>query len=244
MTELKTYFQALFGVGLCMAIVSMFFEWYTLHADSSEGEQVVFWEFQLFFGWITSFAPDAWFNTAYQPQNIPVPLVLNVLYIGLVMLSLYGGLVINLDNASQLQKGKKFGYIHLSTLLISGYYICIVPIYNFLSQELYFPYLTFTEPDFISIHYAIGVGYWLQCVAFGLIFPYTLYFALINTRFERAPEPVKQRISKILTTIQTPIDFHQLIAEERIELENPSSPRQGHKGDEFFDRYLHREERP
>jgi hypothetical protein len=245
MTELKTYFKFIFMFGICMASVSLFFQWYTFQAFSWEGEQVVLWEFHLFLGWTTPFSSEAWFNTAYQPENISFPLIINFIYLGIMILSLYAGLAINLEDASQLKKAKKYGYIHLSTLLLSAYYICIVPVYFFLFQELYFPYLIFSDPEFIVIHYTVSQGYWLQFFAFGCIFPYTLYFAITTTRFERAPKPLEQKISEILKNVQIPIDFHQLIAEERIELENEGLPALFDTKDKnIFEQFLRQRERP
>lgn len=228
MPELKTYFKGLFVLGLSIAMVSLFFEWYSFQAFSVEGERVVFWEFQIFFGWATPFSPDAWFNTAYQPTNIPVPMVMTCIYLGLLLFSLYAGLAINLEDASQLRRAKKFGYLHLSTLVVSSYYSCVVPIYNFLFQELYFPYLTFSEPEFLTVDYAVGLGYWLQLIAFGMIFPYALYSMIIPSRFERAPEPLEQTMARVLQKVQTPIDFSQLIAEERNKLDLAPSLSQVH----------------
>lgn len=220
MVDLKIYFKFICVIGIGFSAVSLFFEWYTFQVFSWEGDLLALWEFDLFSGWQTPFSPDDWFNTAYEPGFLPIPIIIQIIYLILMVISLFTLLLFNLDDSNKLKKRRKFSYLYLSSILISVYYICVVPIYFFILSQLYFPYLTFTDPEFIVINYGAGIGYWLQCVAFICIFPYMFYFAMITMQFEQAPEPFEKKLNAILKKVLIPIDFHQLIAEERVELEN------------------------
>ncbi|TFF90378.1 MAG: hypothetical protein EU548_03330 [Promethearchaeota archaeon] len=238
MYSLKSSFKFICVVGTLLSGLSLFFEWYTFQAFSWDGELVVFWEFYLFCGWITPFSPDAWFNAAYQPSSMQLPVAINIIYLGLMGLSLYGVIGINIEDSSNLKKAKKFSYINVSSLMLSGYYICVVPICFFVVNQLYYPYLTFTEPNFIVIEYSSAIGYWIQCISFGLMFPYNIYFAFTVSRFERAPEPLEAKLQKVLNNVQIPIDFHQVIAEERLKLEDSQAKVYSGRNENIFEQFL------
>lgn len=223
MVDLKVYFKFICVIGICLSAISLFFEWYSFQVFSWEGDLVALWEFNLFSGWHTPFSPDNWFNSAYEPDFLPIPLIIHIIYLSLMLISLFSIISINLNDPKKLTKSKKYSYVYLSSILISGYYICIVPVYFFIIPRYFFPYLTFTDPEFVVIEYGVAVGYWFQCFAFACMFPYMFYFAVITMQFERAPEPFEKKLNSILKKVLIPIDFHQLIAEERLELENHNS---------------------
>lgn len=232
-------------IGIGLSAISLFFKWYSFQIFSWENDLVGLWEFFLFSGWQTPFSADDWLNKAYEPDFLPVPMVIHVIYLVLMAIILFSTLGINLEKEKNIIKGKKFGYLYLSSVLISGYYICIVPIYFFIFHQLYFPYLTFTDPEFIVIEYGIAPGYWLQCVSFVCIFPYALYFSITTTRFERGTESFEKRLNEILAKVHIPIDFHQLIAEERVELENLQLPPDfNREEDNLFTQFIQRRGMP
>ena len=237
MPDLKQFCKFICAIGILIAAISLFFEWYIFQVVTWEGEETALWEFQLFLGWTSPISLEDWFNAAYHPNFVPLSHMIHFIYLGSLSISLYAIIAVNLEDAKNLRTGKKFRYVHVSSLLLSGYYICIVPIYFFILQEYYFPYLTFTDPEFAIFEYAVGLGYWLECVAFGCMFPYFFYYLITTSHFERAPEPIEAQLNAILRKVHTSIDFSQLIAEERIKLDQlaPSV-----KEKDIFEQYLMR----
>jgi len=218
--NLKSGFKGLFILGICLSFLSLFFEWYSFQARDLEGKLVVFWNLYLFMGWNTIFPPNSWFNVVFMPNGDTVPFVMNVIYIGIMLISVYSVIFSDLEYSDNLEKGKKYAYVHILLLSLSGFYICIVPIYYLVSQELFFPYLVYMDFELeVTFYYSIAVGYILQCVAFSAMFPYSIYYYFTTTHFNNQNNTSETVLQTIITQVQESLDFDKLIAEEKVKLQ-------------------------
>lgn len=217
--NLKSYFKVLFIIGIFISFLSLFFDWYSFQAQSLDGELVVFWNFHLFLGWNTIFSPDAWFNEAFRPRGEQLPPIIPIIYILIMIAAMYTILFIDLEHPNKFEKAKIYSYIHLFLLLFGGFFICVIPIYYWLSQELFFPYIIFEDFELeVIFEYTVGLGYLLQSLGFTVIFPYSLYYYYTTTHFEKKDVTLESALQNIISQVQESLDFDKLIAEERLKM--------------------------
>lgn len=222
--NLKSYFKTFFLIGIFLSFLSLFFEWYSFQARNLEGELVMLWNFHLFMGWNTIFSPDAWFNEVFKPNVEQFPIIIALVYIAIMIITVYSVLFTDLEHLENFEKAKKYSYLHLFELILSGFCIAAVPIYYWISQELFFPYIVFIDFDLeVSFVYTIGIGYLLQCFAFVSLFPYSIYYYYTSTHFEKQDTTLEGRLLKILNQVQEPLDFDKLIGEERLKVQQDRS---------------------
>jgi hypothetical protein len=216
--NLKSYYKVLYLIGIFMSLLSLFFEWYSFQARNFEDELVVLWNYYLFLGWTTVFSPDAWFNEVFKPKGEQLPTIIGIVYILVMIITIYSVLFKDLEHTDNLKSSKKYSYVHIFQLFLSGFYISIVPIYYWISQEFFFPYLVFTNFDLeVRFTYTIGLGYILQCFAFTAIFPYSIYYYYTCSHFKN--NLGKTTLQEILNQVQESIDFEKLIVEEKLKLQ-------------------------
>ena len=228
----KSYYKVLYLIGIFLSFLSLFFEWYSFQARNLEDELVVFWNYHLFLGWITVFSPDAWFNEVFKPMGEQLPSIIGIIYIIVMIITIYSVFLKDLEHSEKLKNLKKYSYIHIFQLFLSGFYICIVPIYYWISQKLFFPYLVFTDFDLeVKFFYIIGPGYILQCLAFTAIFPYSIYYYYTCSHFKTISK--KPTLQDILNQVQESIDFEKLIVEEKLKLQMENDEDQSNKPSEL-----------
>ena len=64
--EIKNIFRKLFIIGLVLAVISLFLDWYVFQAFNIEGEQIVYWSYSPLFDWYSPvFASGSVFNELY-----------------------------------------------------------------------------------------------------------------------------------------------------------------------------------
>jgi hypothetical protein len=150
----------------------------------------------------------------------------------------------DLEHANKFEKAKIYSYIHIFLLLFGGFFICVVPIYCWLSQELYFPYILFNDFELeVVFEYSVGLGYLLQSLAFTAIFPYSIYYYFTTIHFEKKDVSIESALQKIIKQAQESLDFDKLIAEERLKIqnatdENQAIPHQQVKTDHIYNKFL------
>ena len=210
-------FKLSFLIGLILLFLSPFMEWYSYQIFTLEYELVVSWKFNIFLEWSTSLFPNTPFNEVLRPENLAIPLVINVLLFVSIILSGYVILFKNIERVESLHKFTPYSYILGFLLLLNLFYIIIFPVMYLLPHGLYFPFLQIVDYDSRFIYFLMcSQGYILQCIAFPLIFPYSIfYFKTISTfqQKERTPETI---ITKIIEKAQEPIDLDKLIAQEEL----------------------------
>jgi len=210
-------FKLSFLIGLILLFLSPFMEWYSYQIFTLEYELVVSWKFNIFLEWSTSLFPSTPFNEVLRPENLAIPLVINILLFVSIILSGYVVLFKNVEKIESLQKFSLYSYILGSVLVLNLFYIVIFPVMYLLPQGLYFPFLQIVDYDSTFIYIlTCSQGYILQSIAFPLIFPYIIfYFKTISTfqQKEKTPETI---ITKIIEKAQEPIDIDKLIAQEEL----------------------------
>jgi len=210
-------FKLSFLIGLILLFLSPFMEWYSYQIFTLEYELVVSWKFNIFLEWSTSLFPSTPFNEVLRPENLAIPLVINILLFVSIIVSGYVVLFKNVEKIESLQKFSLYSYILGSVLVLNLFYIVIFPVMYLLPQGLYFPFLQIVDYDSTFIYIlTCSQGYILQSIAFPLIFPYIIfYFKTISTfqQKEKTPETI---ITKIIEKAQEPIDIDKLIAQEEL----------------------------
>ncbi len=228
--NLKSYFKTLFIIGIFFSFASLFFEWYSFQARSLDGELVVNWSFHIFWGWDTIFSPDAWFNEAFRPRGEQLSTIIPIVYIIIMIIAMYSILFMDLERPNKFEKAKIYSYFHLFLLLFSGFFICVVPIYYWLSQELYFPYILFNNFELeVVFEYSVGLGYLLHSLAFTAIFPYSMYYYFTTIHFEKKDVSIESALQEIIKEAQESLDLDKLIAEEGLKLKNATEEIQATK---------------
>lgn len=218
---IKRIFRGLFVIGLLLAIISLFLDWYVLQAFNVEGEQVVYWSYTPLFDWYSPiFASGSIFNELYRPQTNSIPLVMMIVFIASIAISLFGVLFKDIERDHSFQKLRLYAYVHIFSVLFTAFYIVMYPVWYLFPNELYFPFLQQYDP-FLEVQflYTIHVGYVFQITGFILLFPYTIFYYRTLNLFEReflSPEKV---INRYIENLQEPLDFDKYIREEELKLD-------------------------
>jgi len=239
--NLKAYAKSIFVMGIIISFLSFFFDWYSFQGKDLEGELVLSWNLHLLIGWTTPFSPDAWFNEVFKPSGEQIPPVIAIIYILISIIVVYSVIFADLENSESLQKNKKYSYFHIFQLLLSCFYICIVPIYYWIFQEYFFPYVIFVDFELeVRFIYSIGIGYLLQCISFIAIFPYSIHYYYTTTHFENRAITKDLALQDIINQSQELIDFDKLIAEENLRLQLEDEKKQSNEqSDEQFNQIYH-----
>jgi len=212
--SLPFYFKIIFLAGVTVLFVSLFVNWYTFQLFEN-GILTVSWNYNIVFGWSTDLPPGITINENYRPSDLAVPPVLNVLFIGVLLFTLYIIFFKDLEQTENIGMLRKFsfGFVCLIALLL--FYILIFPVMYLIPHELYFPSLVDNNIDLaMKLSYSISYGYILQIVGFLLVFPYSLHYYITITQFEKQENTPERRIAAYIENVQESIDFDKYIAEE------------------------------
>ena len=205
-----------FCIGLVLLFISLFLEWYVLQTFDRFNQLVASWKYNIFFEWYPDFLHESLGNTIFRPKNLSIPLIFNVIYIGAILISGYAVIVKDIELS---ERPNIVTYIHIFLLVMVIFYCFIFPIAFLLPNQLYFPFVDY-ENTFTHLYYyqGIGMGYILQLISLVLIFPYTVFHIRTMLTFEKKKETADNSVRAIITSIQEPIDYDKLIAEEELKL--------------------------
>ena len=212
--SLPFYFKVVYLAGVTVLFVSLFVNWYTFQMFEN-GILTVSWSYNILFEWSTDLPPGISINENLRPGDIAVPSVLNFLFIGILLFTLYIIFFKDLEQTENIGVLRKFsfGFVCLIALLL--FYIVIFPIIYLVPNELYFPSLVDNNIDLaMRFSYSISYGYVLQLIGFLLIFPYSLHYYLTVSQFEKQENTPENRIATYIENVQESIDLDKYIAEE------------------------------
>ena len=85
-------FRTYFLLGLTIAFISLFMEWYVFQGIDSTKTIVIDWSYHLLFDWYSPSKLTTELNGWYKPENASVPLPLVMFFIGVLMIASYGAL--------------------------------------------------------------------------------------------------------------------------------------------------------
>lgn len=229
MKGIKQSFRRLFIIGLVLAAISLFLDWYTFQAFDQYGNLIVFWSYIPLFEWHSVFDAGSIFNGSYQPFST-VPYLVHILYLISLIISLFGVLFKDLDNTEFSQQLRFYGYVHIFVVLFIAFYIFIVPIVYFLPQQLYFPFVQHyiaTTEGYVKFIYSIHIGYFFQVASFLLTFPYSIFYYKTLHSFEKVVYSPENVMGRYVETIQEPLDLDKHIREEQLQLSKlkPKKPK-------------------
>lgn len=219
MLSLENKYRFAFLAGVLLLFMSLFLDWFHLEAYK-DGKQIANWSYNIFTEW-SSTKKASGFNKEARPNNLQVPMAMNILFVITIFLAIYSVLFRTIDEKKDLsQKSMGFAYLNFFLLFLNGFYVFIFPFFYLIPNNLFFPFIIVKDTETkIVYHYFIGTGWVFQVIAFILIFPYTLFYYDVARKFELKEYTPKKIIKKYTAHIRENIDFDGLIAEEKIESE-------------------------
>ncbi len=214
-TETTFYFKIIFLIGIIFLFVSLFLEWYQIDIFDLNNVLISSWNYTIFFEWKTEFLSGIFFNDIYRPVNLEVPMILNIIFIIVLMVSVYILLFKEINLSENILLQKRLSFIFLFLLTLTVYYIVVFPIMYLFPHNLYFPFITNFDLELqITQFHMIGSGYILQLVGFVMIFPYALHYSLVANELAKKDQIPEIRINQYIKHTQTPLDIDKYIAEE------------------------------
>jgi len=219
MTSIIKKFRVLFIIGLMLLFTSLFLEWYILQAFNAKKILIAYWSFNPLTEWSTRFSETAAFNNLIKPNDLHIPIIIIVLFILLLVCSLYSVIFKNFEEKIEIEKLTFYAYILIFLLTLNLYFIFLFPILYLIPNELYFPFLLIKDRELnVTFYYAIGPGYLLQIVGFILFFPYSLFYYKTVFKFKSEKGSSESIIANLMQRIRHPIDLDELIAKEKLKL--------------------------
>ena len=215
----KTKFKFLYIIGLMLLFTSLFLEWYSFQAYTSDNKLIAFWSYNLFTEWSTMISGDQHFNKQTKPNNLLIPIEISILFIFSIIASGYSVLFKDLEQNVELNKLYPYAYLNFFLLSLNVYYIFAFPIFYLLPNKLYFPFLLVKDREMgVNYYYSIGPGYVLQIIGFIMIFPYILFYYNTLNNFKQEYESPKNVIQRYIQQVQEPLNLDSLIAKEELKL--------------------------
>ena len=209
-------FRTYFLLGLTIAFVSLFMDWYVFQGIDNTNAMVIDWSYHLLFNWYSPSKLTTELNDWYKPENATVPLPLIIFFIGLLMIASFGALFHSPERFSKFKNPKGFAFINVAVIILLIYFIVVAPIIYLFPNRFLFPSLQLYDSELELLYcFSVGIGYWCQLLAFICCFPYAcLYYKVTNT-FE-------QEYSANLKSHPSPsINLDKLIAEMELEVSPP-----------------------
>ena len=221
--------RAGFIIGLILLLISLFLDWYVFQVFNKEGTLIASWVYNPFSEWSSN---SIFYDEQLKPNDLLIPFTINITMILVISLSAYGMIFKNLKHEDDLNKLYPFACINIFLLLLMGFYIFIFPIAYLLSNELYFPFLMLVNIESENTYYySIGPGYILHVLAFGLIYPLSIFYyqTIVNFEIKRLSPAVL--IENYITRVHEPINLDKFIAEEELKqkFRNNDSKRQNNQ---------------
>ena len=215
----KTKFKVIYLIGLILLFTSLFLEWYSFQAYTSDNKLIGFWSYNLFTEWSTMISGDQHFNNKIKPNNLSIPIEISILFIFSIIASGYSVLFKDLEQNVELDKLYPYAYLNFLLISLNLYYIFVFPIFYLLPNKLYFPFLLVKDRESgVDYYYSIGPGYVLQIIGFIMIFPYILFYYFTINSFKSEQQSPKNVIQRYIQQVQEPLDLDSLIAKEELKL--------------------------
>lgn len=221
MEQSKTiiYSKIAFLAGAVLLFISLFLEWYNFQVFDETSTLIATWTYNIFFEWSSPFSSSNPTNEGYRPLNLEVPLVITILFIIVLLATVFVVLLKDISSTQSATTLRKYSYLPLFLVILTIFYIVIFPIMYLLPNELYFPGLTNVDSDLnYSFSYSISFGYILQLCGFVLIFSYSLYYYMTVAELEKRDNTPQIQIDKIINQVQEKLNLDKYIAEEVEEL--------------------------
>ncbi|MHA2390620.1 MAG: hypothetical protein ACXAEX_01520 [Promethearchaeota archaeon] len=207
-------FRIIFLGGIVLLFISLFLDWYSFQVYDVNNELIATWSYNILFEWSTEFLAGIGINEEYRPANLNVHSFVNIVFIILLVASIYIILFKEVDSKNT-DSLTGYPYILIFMVILVIFYIGILPVVYLFPNQLYFPVLSYFDIELeITFSYSISFGYILQLCGFILVFPYSLYYFLTITELERSKQVPHVKIEKYIEIIQEPLDIDRLIAEE------------------------------
>ncbi|TXT65421.1 MAG: membrane protein of unknown function [Promethearchaeota archaeon] len=213
--KIKLIFKAFYFIGNAIAFLGVFFDFYSISTVIFGSQTLSSWSYNLFSGWSS--------DTQYQiimliPNVINLSFYFHLFFLAMLLSSIFCIIFKSLESSKKLSDLVFYSYLHIFILLLIGFYILIFPLYYLLPNQLYFPFAIIHEP-FLGIerYYSFGIGYYLECISFISIFPYTVFYMQTVRNFEFKNEEVQKLADKIMEA-NVNLDLDKLIAEEQLKV--------------------------
>lgn len=201
----------MFIIGIIIAGVFLFFDWYIFQAFDENGNLVVYWSYNPIFSWYTIFASGSIFNEIYTPTAEALPFIIVICFLISLAFTLIG-LVYRTPN-------RLISYINIFTLLLVVFFIVVYPIMYLFPYQYYFPNISFYDPDLkVVFQYSINIGYIMEVISFIFLFPYIILYYRIANSLEQNHQSSEGILEKYIQKIQEPLDLDKYIQEEEIVL--------------------------
>ncbi len=196
-------------IGVAFAFISIFMDWYIFQGIDSSNTVLVDWSYSLLSDWYSPVRLDTELNDWYKPINASIPFPLSAFFIIMLIIASFGAVFYSSEEFSKMKHTKGFAIINLGVLLLFVFFIVVFPIMYLFPNNLLFPLLIFYDYELnLAFYFIMGLGYYLQVIAFACCFPYTsLYYKLAHT-FEIEP---KLDIANIFPINE--LDLDKLIAQ-------------------------------
>jgi hypothetical protein len=214
LSVLRIYFL----LGLLLAFISLFTEWYLLQCIDNTQAIVVDWSYHLLFDWSSPSKLSTELNNWYRPENASMPLPLVLFFIGVLILASFGALFYGPERFTKIKNPKSFAFINVAVIILLIYFILIAPIVYLFPNQLLFPGLQLFDNELgLTFSFSVGLGYWCQLIAFTFCFPYTCVYYKISITFELTPN------TNVDSQSTASFNIDKLIAEMELELHSSKS---------------------
>jgi len=228
----RLFFKSLYFIGTGMAFLGIFFDFYYYKSYIFYDILISDYSYNLFEGLNMNFSFEeflfasldpilfiiiGWLLLKY-PSALSINPLFHILFLGIIIASTFFLLFKRLEDSKNLSDLSFYAFLHVFLLLLVGFYTVVFPMFYLTPNKLYFPLITIKEPFFgIIYHYSLGIGYFLEFIAFILLFPYAIFYLQTVRNYEISDKST-QIIENLIKQSNINIDFDKLIAEEEFEV--------------------------
>jgi hypothetical protein len=230
----KLGFKILFLIGCAVAFLGIFFDFYSYKTFIFIDTEISSWTYNQFEGWSSTVPPiNAYllfenFSRAFipfiflssmlleNPPELSIHPLFHILFLGIIISSVCFLLVKKLESTKDLSDLTFYALLHIFLLMLVGFYVVVFPLFYLIPNDLYFPFIIINEAFFgITYHYYLGISYYLELIAFILLFPYAIFY-LQTTRNYQMKEDYGQEFEQFKKHLTNQVDIDKLIAEEEL----------------------------
>ena len=209
-------FKVLYIISLGLLFLSIFLEWYSFQIYNLDQELIVSWHHNIWTEWST-FSDSTPFNEGYRPENLAIPLPINIIFVAAIILSGYIILFRDIEQTESLDKFKYYGYILGCLLFLNMFFVILYPVVYLFPNGFYSLYLQIIDYDTNSIFlYSFGPGYILQLIVFPFIFSYTVFYIRTITTFQHKENTPEKMVSRLIEESREKLDLDKLLAQEEL----------------------------
>ena len=209
-------FKVIYLISLGLLFISIFLEWYSFQIYNLDQELIASWHHNIWTEWRT-FSDSTPFNDGHRPEDLAIPLAINIVFVVAIILSGYIVLFRDIEQTDSLDKFKPYGYILGCLLCLNIFFVVLYPVVYLFPNGLYSLYLQINDYDTNSIFlYSFGPGYILQLIVFPFIFSYTVFYIRTITTFQQREKTPEKIISQLIEKSQEPLDLDKLLAQEEL----------------------------